>query len=417
MPILQSLFGLVAFSGLAWILSERRNTAAFRVAAIGIGLQIIIAAVLLRIPAAQFLFIGLNAGILAIENASLAGTSFVFGYLGGSALPFEATGAGGTLIFAFRSLPLIMLVSALTALLSHWKILPKLVRAFSFVLQRTLRVGGAVALSAAANVFVGMVEAPLFVRPYLARLSRGELFMVMCTGTATIAGTVLFVYTSILNEVMPDAAGHLVTASIISAPAAIAIAWIMIPPETNTDGTAELDEDPFPAASAMDAITQGTQRGLSLYLNIVAMLIVLVALVQLVNIVVGYLPQVGGTDITLQRALGWCMSPIAWLMGIPWAEAANAGGLLGIKTVLNEFIAYTELAALAEAGMSPRTTLIMSYALCGMANFGSVGIMIGGFSALIPERRAEITELALKSVIGGTIATCCTGAVVGIIAV
>ena len=417
MPILQSLFGLVAFSGLAWILSERRNTAALRVAAIGIGLQIIIAAVLLRIPAAQFIFIGLNAGILAIENASLAGTSFVFGYLGGSALPFEATGAGGTLIFAFRSLPLIMLVSALTALLSHWKILPQLVRAFSFVLQRTLRVGGAVALSAAANVFVGMVEAPLFVRPYLARLSRGELFMVMCTGMATIAGTVLFVYTSILNEVMPDAAGHLVTASIISAPAAIAIAWIMIPPETDTDGTAELDEDPFPAASAMDAITQGTQRGLSLYLNIVAMLIVLVALVQLVNIVVGYLPQVGGTDITLQRALGWCMSPIAWLMGIPWAEAANAGGLLGIKTVLNEFLAYTELAALAEAGMSPRTTLIMSYALCGMANFGSVGIMIGGFSALIPERRAEITELALKSVIGGTIATCCTGAVVGIIAV
>ena len=416
MPILQSVFGLVAFSGLAWILSERRNTAAFRVAAIGIGLQIIIAAVLLRIPAAQFIFIGLNAGILAIENASLAGTSFVFGYLGGSALPFEATGAGGTLIFAFRSLPLIMLVSALTALLSHWKILPQLVRAFSFVLQRTLRVGGAVALSAAANVFVGMVEAPLFVRPYLARLSRGELFMVMCTGMATIAGTVLFVYTSILNEVMPDAAGHLVTASIISAPAAIAIAWIMIPPETNTDGMAELDEDPFPAASAMDAITQGTQRGLSLYLNIVAMLIVLVALVQLVNIVVGYLPQVGGTDITLQRALGWCMSPIAWLMGIPWAEAANAGGLLGIKTVLNEFLAYTELAALAEAGMSPRTTLIMSYALCGMANFGSVGIMIGGFSALIPERRAEITELALKSVIGGTIATCCTGAVVGIIA-
>ncbi len=413
MLILRSACGLAVFMLLAWLLSENRRAASWRVAVVGVGLQLAIAAMLLRVPQAGYLFVALNEIVIAIESATVAGASFVFGFLGGTELPYEEVPGSSSLVFAFRSLPLIIFISALTALLTYWRILPWIVRGFSAVLSRTLGVGGAVALSAAANVFVGMVEAPLFIRAWLGQMSRGELFIVMSTGMATIAGTVLFLYTAMLSAVLPDAVGHLVTASLISAPAAIAVAWLMIPPESDTD--VERPQDALDANGAMDAITQGTQRGLTLYLNIIAMLIVLIALVALVNIMLAVLPDVGGTPLTLQRMLGWLMAPVAWLMGIPWAEATQAGSLLGIKTVLNEFLAYAELVNLREAGLSPRTTLIMTYALCGMANLGSVGIMIGGFAALIPERRAEITQLAMKSVVAGTIATCCTGAVVGVI--
>ena len=413
MAIVQSAFGLAVFMLLAWSISEDRRAASWRVAGAGIALQLVIAAVLLRVPQARFVFVALNDAVLAIETATVAGTSFVFGYLGGAELPFEQIPGSSSLVLAFRSLPLIIFVSALTALLTYWRVLPWIVRGFSIVLTRTLGVGGAVALSAAANVFVGMVEAPLFIRAWLGGLSRGELFMVMSTGMATIAGTVLLLYTSLLGDVLPGAVGHLVTASLISAPAAISAAWLMIPPQGGTQ--AAMPEDPMAATGAMDAITQGTQRGLSLYLNIVAMLIVLIGLVELVNLLLALAPEIAGAPLTLQRMLGWCMAPVAWLMGVPWAEATQAGSLLGIKTILNEFLAYAELVDLVESGLSERTTLIMTYALCGMANLGSVGIMIGGFTALIPERRAEITQLAMKSVVGGTIATCCTGAVVGIV--
>ena len=400
---------------LAWAISENRNAARWRVAAVGIGLQLLIAALLLRVPQTRFVFVALNDAVLAIEQATVAGTSFVFGYLGGAEIPFEQIPGSSSLILAFRSLPLVIFVSALTALLTYWRVLPWIVRGFSVVLSRSLGIGGAVALSAAANIFVGMVEAPLFIRAWLGQLGRGELFMVMCTGMATIAGTVLLLYTTLLSSVLPEAVGHLVIASLISAPAAIATAWLMIPPESDT--AADPDAEPMQATGAMDAITQGTQRGLTLYLNILAMLIVLIGLVELVNLLLAAVPEVAGAPLTLQRMLGWCMAPVAWLMGVPWSEAAQAGSLLGIKTILNEFLAYAELVRLADGGLSARTTLIMTYALCGMANLGSVGIMIGGFTALIPERRAEITELAMKSVVGGTLATCCTGAVVGIIGV
>jgi CNT family concentrative nucleoside transporter len=400
---------------LAWLLSENRSAARWQVAVIGIGLQLLIAGLLLRVPQAAYFFVVLNDAVVAIETATLAGTSFVFGFLGGAELPYEELPGRSSLVLAFRSLPLILVVSALTALLTYWRILPWIVRGFSAILTRTLGVGGAVALAAAANVFVGMVEAPLFIRAWLSQMSRGELFMVMTTGMATIAGTVLFLYTALLGDVLPDAVGHLVTASLISAPAAIATAWLMIPPESDT--AVDRMEAAIDATGAMDAITQGTQRGLRLFLNVIAMLIVLIALVALTNIILGALPDVGGAALSLQRMLGWLMAPVAWLMGIPWSEAPQAGSLLGIKTILNEFIAYAELVELAEAGLSERTTLIMTYALCGMANLGSVGIMIGGFAALIPERRAEIAELAMKSVVAGTIATCCTGAVVGVIGI
>lgn len=409
---LQSAFGLLVLVAIAWAISERPRDVSWRVPAAGLGLQLLIGLLLLRLPQARELFAALNDGVLALLAATEAGTSFVFGFLGGDPLPYEETEAGGSFVLAFRSLPLVIVVSALTTLLTYWRILPLIVRGLSFVFERAFGVGGAVSLSTAANIFVGMVEAPLFIRAYLDRLTRAELFMVMCGGMATIAGTVLLLYVTILGPVIGDAAGQLVTASIISAPAAIMIAWLMVPidgPRTSADMAESL-----PAESSMDAITQGTERGLKLYLNIIAMLIVLIALVQIANFVLALLPAVGGEDLTLERILGWLMAPVVWLMGVPWAEAPVAGGLMGIKTVLNEFLAYSRLAELG-GELSERTRLIMTYAICGMANFGSLGIMIGGLTALAPERRAEIVSLGLKSIVGGTLATCCTGAVVGIL--
>jgi len=411
----QGVIGLVALTAIAWLFSENRRAVRWRIPVVGIGLQFLVAALMLWLPQARYLFNALNDGVLALQSATEAGTSFVFGYLGGGPLPFEETEVGGSLILAFRSLPLVIVISALTALLTYWRVLPVVVRGLSLALERSLGVGGAVALSAAANIFVGMVEAPLFVRAYLRQLSRGELFMVMATGMATIAGTVLLLYTSILAPVLDDAVGHLLTASIISAPAAITFAWLMVPTDRATATGARLDMSAFEATGSMDAITLGTERGLALFLNIVAMLVVLVALVQLANAVLGLAPDIGGAAVTLERLLGWVMAPVAWAIGVPWAEAPTAGSLLGIKTVLNEFLAYLALADLPAGTLSERSELIMSYALCGMANFGSVGIMIGGFTVLVPERRREVAGLGLKSIVAGTLATCSTGAVVGII--
>lgn len=414
MTILQGAFGLLVLTAIAWLISENRRALRWRVPVAGLGLQLVIALLVLRLPQARSVFASLNDGVVALQNATEAGTSFVFGYLGGGPLPFEETAVGGSLVLAFRALPLIIVVSALTALLTYWRILPLIVRGFALLFERTLGVGGAVSLSAAANIFVGMVEAPLFIRDYLRELSRGELFMVMCTGMATIAGTVLLLYTTILGPVLDGAVGHLISASIISAPAAIMVAWIMVPP-IGRSTSAELADPRLQAASSMDAVTQGTERGLALYLNVVAMLIVLLALVHLANALLGLLPDFSGQALSLERMLGWLMAPVVWLMGIPWSEATVAGSLMGIKTVLNELLAYLSLAELSDGQLSERSVLIMTYALCGMANFGSVGIMIGGFTALIPERRQEVASLGLKSIVGGTIATCCTGAVVGIV--
>ena len=411
----QSAFGLVAFAAIAWALSENRCRASLRVALAGIALQVLIAALLLYLPGSRALFSAINEGVLAISAATKAGTSFVFGYLGGADLPFDEKFPGGSFILAFQALPLILVVSALTALLTYWRFLPWVVRGFAFILQKTLGVGGAVGLGTAANIFVGMVEAPLFIRPYLARLSRSELFVLMAGGMATIAGTVLVVYGFILGSTIPDAAGHLLMASIISAPAAVTIALLMVPDDGS--GTAA-DFTPHPEADGtMDAITKGTMQGLTLLLNVTAMLIVLVALVYLANTILGGMTGLIGLEpLTLQQILGWVMAPICWLMGIPWSEAVTAGSLMGTKTVLNEFLAYVALTQLPAEALSQRSELIMTYALCGFANLGSLGIMIGGLATLVPERRAEIVSLGGKSLIAGTLATCMTGAVVGVLA-
>jgi len=399
----------------AYALSEERKQIQWKTVAVAIGLQFVIAAVLLKLPETRAVFVILNAMVQTLEKATQAGTGFVFGYLGGAQPPFGLAGTGGsTYVLAFRGLPIILVASALSSLLFYWRILPMIVRGVAWCLQRSLGIGGAEGLSAAANVFLGMVEAPLFVRPYLAKLSRGELFCLMVCGMATIAGTVMVLYASILTPILPDAMGHLLVASLISAPAAIAIARIMIPtPEGQL--TAARISDPAAPGSTMDAITKGTLQGLKLLLNVVAMLVVLVALVALVNLCLDLLPDIDSRPLTPERLLGWIMAPVAWIIGIPWSEAAIAGSLMGTKTILNELLAYLQMGQLPENALSERSRIILTYALCGFANFGSLGIMIGGLGSMAPERRDEIVALGLKSIVAGTMATFMTGAVAGIL--
>jgi len=416
--MLQSAFGLLALLVIAWLLSENRRMVPWRIVICGVILQIILALLLLKAPPFRQFFLALNDALLALEKATQAGTSFVFGYLGGGKPPFIEQPQTSSFVLAFRALPLILVVSALCSLLFYWRVLQAIVKAMSAVLEKTMGVGGAVGLSTAANVFVGMVEAPLFIRPYLTNMNRGELFIVMTGGMAGIAGTVMVLYASILGPVVPDAMGHILAASLISAPAAIVVAALMVPPDYTSTAGAPTAGDLVAvqtAKSAMDAVTRGTLDGLTLLLNIVAMLIVLVALVTLANIALGALPDVGGAPITLQRGLGVMMAPLVWLAGVPWPEAGAAGALMGTKTILNEFIAFIDLSQLPAGTLSERSRIIMTYALCGFANFGSLGIMIGGLATMVPERRDEIVALGLRAIVSGTLATLVTAATVGII--
>ncbi len=419
MPLeLQSALGLIVLTLLAHGLAERGSGVGLgrqaKVAAAGLAVQLALALLLLKVPGSARLFEWLGAAVAALQAASEAGTGFVFGYLGGAPLPFEETELGSSFVLAFRALPLVLLVSALSSLLFYWRILPAVVGGFAWALRTTLGVGGAVGVGAAANVFVGMIEAPLLIRPYIKSLSRSELFTVMTCGMATIAGTVMVLYASMLADAVPNAAGHILVASIISAPAAITVARLMVPqtgPPT-AGGVEGGDDGP---TSSMDAITRGALDGMGLLFNIVALLIVLVGLVHLVNLVLALLPDLAGAPLSLQRLAGWVFAPVAWLMGLPWSEAVTGGRLLGTKTILNELLAYAELAALPEAALGERSRVILTYALCGFANFGSLGIMIGGLGSLAPERRAEIVALGLKAILAGTLATCMTGAVVGLL--
>jgi concentrative nucleoside transporter, CNT family len=410
---IHSLLGFFVLHALAWALGENRRAVAWRPVLAGMGLTLGLGVLLLKVPGVQQAFFGLNRALDALERATREGTAFVFGYIGGAPLPFAETHAGSTFVLAFRALPLVVVVSALSALLFYWRVLPWVVRGFSLLLQKTMGVGGAVGLSSAANVFVGMVEAPLVVKPYLRDMSRGELFVLMSCGMATIAGTVMALYASILAPVVPDALGHILVASVISTPAAIAVSALMVPVDRQTGGAGA--DIPQTASSSMDAVTRGTVDGMNLLINIVAMLLVLVALVALANQLVGLLPDVAGAPITLQRVLGWAMAPLVWVMGIPWSEATTAGALMGTKTVLNELIAYIDLARLPADALAPRSRLVMTYALCGFANFGSLGIMIGGLATMAPERRGEIVALGGRTIVSGTLATCIAGAVVGVL--
>lgn len=413
MAVVQGLCGMFAFVAVAWLISENRDKVPYKLVLVGIATQLGAAVLLLKLPVFQHLFLGLNAVVLALEESTKAGTSLVFGYLGGGPMPFEVTAPGNAFILGFRALPLVLVMSALSALLFHWGILQRVVKGFAWCLTKTLRIGGTEGLGVAANVFVGMVEAPLLIRPYLAKMTRSELFTLMTAGMATIAGTVMVLYASILGDAIPGVTGHILTASIISMPAAVLISKIMIP-ETEPLTSGEL-QSPTDALNGMDAVTQGTLQGVQLLINILAMLVVLVALVHLVNLILGWLPHWGAAPVTLQRLLGYAMAPVVWLMGVPWGESMTAGGLMGTKTVLNEFIAYLDLAKLAPDALSAPSRIIMTYAMCGFANPGSLGIMIGGLGTLAPQRRGEIVSLGLRSIMAGTLATSMTGAVVGIL--
>ena len=417
----QPILGLIVLITLAWALSENRSRGSIRLVVVGVAIQLALAAITLSVPVVRETIGAVNGVVLALDEATRAGTSLVFGFIGGGDLPFEESYPGASFVLAFRALPIVLVMSAVSAVLWHWGIMPRIVHGFSRALRATLRIDGPVAVGAAANIFVGMVEAAILIRPHLSRMSRADLFVTMTCGLTTIAGTVLVLYATFLNGVIENAAGHLLVASLISAPAAIVIARLMIPAAdagdvplvTEQDEAGSIDRETYDGT--MDALVQGTQDGLRLLLNIIAMLIVFVAVVALLNQFLGLVPDVWGAPLTLQRVLGWGLAPVAWLIGIPWAEATTAGGLIGTKIVLNELIAYLDLAAIPASELSDRSRIIPLYALCSFANFGSVGIMLAGMVAMAPERKAELVALGLKSLVAATIATCMTGAVVALI--
>jgi CNT family concentrative nucleoside transporter len=408
----QSLLGLMVFILLAWMCSEGKKRFPVKLVIIGVTLQLLVATLLLKLPVFQSAFLLLNSVVTALEQATGAGTAMVFGYLGGGALPFPESYPGADYILAFRGLPMILLISALSSLLFYWKILPRIVNLLSHALRKSLALGGAEGLGVATNIFVGMIEAPLLIRPYLQKMTRSELFTLMSCGMATIAGTVMVLYASILAETIPNVMGHILTASLVSAPAAVVIAKVMIPEtETATEGELAATDE---VNSSMDAIAQGTVQGVQMLIQIIAMLIVMVALVELINLTLALLP-LGAEPLTLQKIAGVIFAPIVWLMGIPWGEALTAGSLLGIKTMINEFVAYLQMAQLPEGALSDKSLVIMSYALCGFANPGSLGIMIGGMGAMAPDRRQEIIDLGFRSLLAGTLATCMTGSIAALL--
>lgn len=413
---MQAALGILVLIALGWALSEDRRAVPWRIVGVALALQISVALLIVHVPFVQSVLLALNGVVVALDTAAGAGASFVFGYIGGGEPPFDVTNPGTLFIFSFRLAAQILLFSVVMAIGWHWGIVPAAVRAIGGALRRTLGVGGAVGLGAAASIFVGPVETALTVRPALAGMSRGELFMLLTAPMATVAGTVMVLYASILESVLPASLGHILAASVISAPAAILFGVLMVPtrpgvgPESGEMTLPETDYD-----GLMDAITRGTGDGLRLAANVIAMLVVFVALVALVNEVLALLPGVADEALTLERVLGWLFAPVAWLIGVPWAEASTGGSLLGTKLVLNELLAYLELASLPAGTLSEHSVLVLTYAMCGFANFGTLGIMVGGLLALVPERRADVLALAPRTLISGTLATLTTGAVVGLV--
>ena len=408
---MQAIVGVLLFVALAYLLSENRRGVAWRAVIFGIGLQFVLAVVLLKIPVVSQVLFGLNQFVVAIEAATTAGTVFLFGYLGGGELPFNISATDAPYLFAFRVLPQVIVFSVIVALLWHWRILPLFVRGLGWLLRKTMRVGGAVGTAGAASLFLGMVEAPLVIRAYLARLSRSELFTVMTLGMSTVAGSMLVLYASILQGLIPGIVGHIITASLINIVGAIYVSRLMIPEDSaavSSDSAVDMGY-----ISTVDALTRGTRDGLMLAVNVGAMLLVLISLVALVN---GLLSGISVFDgpMSLERGLGWLFAPAAWLLGIPWSEAPSAGTLLGTKLVLNELIAYIQLVQQGDS-FSPDSQQILLYALCGFANLGSLGILLGGLAILVPERREEVLEIAPRSIVSGTLVTLISAALVGLV--
>lgn len=415
---LRGVIGIAVLLGIAWALSEnRRGHPGWRWIAGALAMQGLLAVLIVRVPVVWAAVGLVNDAVSAIEAATLKGSSYMFGYLGGAELPFALKeGAQPPLVIAFQILPLVIVFSALAALLWHWGVLRWMVNGLSFLLRRSLGVSGVVGLSGGASVFLGVVEAPLVTRAYFARVSRSELFQIMALTMATISGAILILYATTLRSVVPDAVGHMISASLISLPAALLIARLMVPGSAEDTATEVEKEDPgLKYESSIDAIVKGTMDGMQLFLSVIAVIIVVFALVALADSALGLLPLVDGDPLTLKRLLGWCLAPLMWLLGVPWGEAQAAGGLMGTKAVLNEYVAYLELAALPAGTLGPRATLIVTYALCGVANLASVGLLVSTIGTLCPERRAEAAGLGMKSWVAGNLASAMTGAWIGLV--
>ncbi len=415
---LRPILGIAVLVALAFALSENRDARpSAKWIAGALGLQAALALLIIRVPFVWTAMSYLNKGVSAIERATLKGSSYMFGYLGGAPLPFELKeGLDPPLVIAFQILPLVIVFSALAALLWHWGVLRAAVNGLSFLLRRTLGVSGVVGLAGGANMFLGVVESPLAVRAYFARISRAELFQIMVLAMATISGAILILYATTLRETISNAVGHMIAASLVSLPAALLIAKLMVPGQPDDEATAtETGERGLTYESSIDAIVKGTMDGMQLFLAVIAIIIVVFALVALADEALGLLPLVGEEPLTLKRLFGWLFAPLMWLIGVPWGEAAVAGGLMGTKAILNEYVAYLELAALPDTALGDRSLLIVTYALCGVANLASVGLLVSTIGTLCPERRAEGAGRGIKSWIAGYIATAMTGAWIGLL--
>ena len=409
---MQGLLGIGVLLLSAWLISENRKSVDLRYLSIGILVQLAVAFVFFQIPFISDMLLYMNVVVASIESATLEGSRFLFGYLGGGQEPFEVDNGSYLYLFAFRVLPNVVVFCVLIAVLWYWKILPAVVKAFGLILKKLLGVSGAVGTSAASTLFLGMVETPMIIRAYLARLTRSEFFTVMTCGMSTVAGSVMIIYASTLSSIIPGAIGHIIIGSVINIIGAIYISRIIVPEDGRPTDADSFDDLGY--SSTMDAITRGTQDGLKLVLNIAGMLLVIISLVALINGLLGTFSYMG-VPLSMQMILGWVFSPLAWLIGIPWNESQVAGNLMGSKIVLNEMIAYIELANLGDS-LSETSQLILLYALCGFANFGSLGILIGGLSTLVPDRKIDYLSLAPKSLISGNIVTFVTAAIVGLVA-
>lgn len=411
----QSLLGLVLVVGVCWALSENRRRFPWKLALGAIALQAVLVAALFGLPALRAVLQGAGHVVDGLSASTQAGVAFVFGFLAGAGdQPYPMTNPGALFVFAFRVLPVILVVCALAALLWHWRILKWITRGFGIVFEKTMGLRGAPALATAATIFMGQVEGPIFIRSYLPTLSRSELFMLITVGMSCVSGSTMVAYATILKGVLPNAAAHVLTASIISAPAGVLLARILVPrePETEQPQALEPESDKI-YDSSVDALIRGTSDGLTIVLNVGATLIVFVALVAMVNGLLGLLPPIAGAPASVERGLGVVFAPLAWAMGVPWTDAPTAGSLLGVKLVLTEFTAFIRMGAIPVGAMAERSRVIMTYALCGFANIASVGINLAGYSVLVPERRNEVVGMVWKAMLAGFLATCLTASIVG----
>lgn len=407
----RALIGIVLIYGLCWLLSEKRKLFPLKLVIGATLMQFAFALILFGVPFVRAVLFKANDVVDGLQAATRAGTSFVFGYVGDNVAAEQLMGGSPPPLFFFQILPIVIVVAALSAILWHWRILRWVTNGFAYIFQRAMGLGGATSLAVSANVFMGMTEAPVLIRPYIKGMTRSELLIMMTAGFATIAGSVLVVYGAFLEGKMANPLAQLLTASIMAAPAAVAVALAMIP-ET-TPATERMKEPDFNYASTMDAFSRGASDGLQIVLNIATMLIAALALLWLVNAGLGALPNVAGEPLSIERILGWIFAPLMYMIGVPMGEAAQSGSLMGVKTVLTEFVAFLQLAEVPVDAMDPRTRMITAHAICGFANFGSMGILIGGLTIVEPARRDDFLALSWRTLLAGTLATCLSGAVVG----